>query len=214
MTLRFRRYSEVVDNSPPEGWRSKDPPALRGFANLPVHGRAATHTMHYFSIGSGATDCVVRKAIIQRVWRYKRVRFEIGVREIAGPGIIARVTRDPRPYWIQLDVAHAREEVVIRIDECRSVTPFPECSGTVVPAVEVLDVLTSNDLDHRRYAASSRRRDEQMHVIAHEDVCVNRTPCPTTRIVDDVPVHLEVQPVAKNRAAVGSPMNDVKRYTR
>ena len=118
MTLRFRWLAEVVENAPPEGWRSKDAPALGGFANLRVNGRAGTYTMYYFSVGSGADERVAPKSIIQRVWRHQWIRFELGVREIAGPCIIARMTRDRGPYRIQLDVAHACEEVLIRIDEC------------------------------------------------------------------------------------------------
>ena len=64
MTLRFRWLAEVVENAPPEGWRSKNAPALRGFANLRVNRQAGTHTMYYFSVGSGAADCVPRKSII------------------------------------------------------------------------------------------------------------------------------------------------------
>jgi hypothetical protein len=83
----------------------------------------------------------------------------------------------------------------------------------MVPSVEVLDVLTSDDLDHRRNAPGLRGSDKQMHVIAHEDVCVNRTVCAATRIVDDAPVHPEIQPIAKNRAAIRSPVDDVERYS-
>ena len=118
MTLRFRWLAEVVENAPPEGWRPKNAPALRGFANLSVNDRAGTHTMYYFSVPSSAADCVGRESSIERVWRHQGIRFELGVREIAGPCIIARITRDPGPYRIQLDVAHACEEVLIRIDEC------------------------------------------------------------------------------------------------
>ena len=117
MTLRFRQQAEFVENTPPEGWRSKNPPALGGFANLQVNGRAAPHPMYYFSVGSGAAECVARKSIILRVWRHQWIKFEFGVREIAGPCIIARITRHPGAYRIQLDIAHAREEVLIRIDE-------------------------------------------------------------------------------------------------
>jgi hypothetical protein len=84
----------------------------------------------------------------------------------------------------------------------------------MVPSVEVLNVLTSDDLDHRRNASGLGGSDEQMHVIAHEDVCVNRTLCAATRVVDDGPVHPEIQPVAKNRAAICSPVDDVERYSR
>jgi hypothetical protein len=64
MTLRFRWLAEIVENPPPEGWRSKNAPPLRGLANLRVNGQAGTRTMHYFSISSGAADCVGRESII------------------------------------------------------------------------------------------------------------------------------------------------------
>jgi hypothetical protein len=83
----------------------------------------------------------------------------------------------------------------------------------MVPSVEVLDVSTSDDLDHRRNAPRLDGRDEEVYVIGHQDVGVNRTLRAATRIVDDIPVHLEIQPIAKNRAAVCSAVDDVKRYS-
>ena len=58
------------------------------------------------------------------------------------------------------------------------------------------------------------RSDEQMHVIAHHDVSVNRTLRTTTRVIDDVPIRAEIQPIAEDRAAICPAVDDVKRYSR
>src|SRR6185369_2842890 len=117
MALRFRREPEVIDHSTSERWRSKNAPALCGLAKLRVRIRVRFSISDHCAVARGAADCVGRKSTVQRVWRDQWIRFELGVREIAGPGIVARVMRHRGPYRIQLDVAHAREEVLIRVDD-------------------------------------------------------------------------------------------------
>ena len=125
VTLRFRPETQVVDDLTSERGRSENPTRVRAFAKVSVGIRVRFTASDHFSVARGSARRIASKSLIELMRRHERIRFLLGVRQITGPCVLARVTRYPSPYRIQLDITHASEQVPIGIDDRRAISSFP-----------------------------------------------------------------------------------------
>ncbi len=62
----------------------------------------------------------------------QRVRDASCVCAMARPGILRRTFNHPCTHWIELDIAHAGQEVPLAINQGRPVSPFPQGPGALI----------------------------------------------------------------------------------
>lgn len=93
---------------------------------------------------------------------------------VAGPAVGGRVRDEARADRIQLDVALAILEVAPGLDDGRAVAALPQGAGAAVEPVDVRDVAAADVLHHPRDGERRRPGGEDVHVVAHEDVGVER----------------------------------------
>src|SRR4051812_29871264 len=125
--------------------------------------------------------------------------------EVARPDVVRGVRNHPRAIGIELDVALHSERVAIRIDDAREVAPLPQRTRSPLMPVEAWDVLPTDALDRSTDAFTMAARDEQVEVVAHQDVRMNGHPMLLRRFAQQME---ELQPVAiareKQLSAVGA----------
>ena len=80
-------------------------------------------------------------------WREQVVLPASRVAAIARAWIIRRVIRHVlHAQRVQLDIAHARQQICVRLHHRRSISPVPQGSATVVVIPEILGITPSNRL--------------------------------------------------------------------
>jgi hypothetical protein len=73
---------------------------------------------------------------------------------------------------IEIDVTVTVQDVTFAVDEARFVTSFPQCATATMPYVELTDVLATELLHKTCVSANCWRRDKQMDVVVHQDICM------------------------------------------
>ena len=91
------------------------------------------------------------------------------------PAIPVGVLDHLRADRVEFNVPATGEKIPLRVDQRRPETPFPQSARAMDPCVDVADELPSDQLHHARRAVAFFRRDQEMHVIRHEDVGMYRT---------------------------------------
>ena len=59
---------------------------------------------------------------------------------VTGPGIISRIYNHPRPNRVQLDIAKAREEVAISLNNAGLKPPLKQCTCALIGLIEVAHI--------------------------------------------------------------------------
>lgn len=98
-----------------------------------------------------------------------------GIVRVAGPAVGPGVADDPGPYRVGFDVAHAGDQVAFRIHQTSPEAAFPQGTAAPVPSIEIADIALPHALHQSRYAIVISWRHQQVNVVAHENVCMNRT---------------------------------------
>ena len=140
---------------------------------------------------------------------------------IDAPERVGRVTRPAIAGWVlnhdgadrvELDITGTGEQVAFRVDERRFVSPFPQGAGAPVAVVDVAHVTTAGGLHQARNALDVARRDQQMHVVGHEDVSMDGTAVTTARLEERV-VQIRVVVVREeDGSAVVATLDEVQRH--
>src|SRR5262249_54506472 len=81
----------------------------------------------------------------------------------------------PSPYRIQLDVSVAAEDVKCGLYDARAKPALPQGSGSLVSAIEILNVTLPKIAHQGRAGICSLRGEEQVHVVRHQTVRMHRT---------------------------------------
>ena len=103
----------------------------------------------------------------QRVVPPQRVRAE------ARPAVLVRRRDQARAHRVQLDVAHAGEQVPPRLKRQRFDALLPERAAALMRLVGVARVALGKRAHQARGAFRPRRRQQQVHVVAHQHVGVH-----------------------------------------
>jgi hypothetical protein len=80
---------------------------------------------------------------------------------------------DPGANRIQFDIPVARQDVPGRFDQAGLVPALPQAAGSLMLSIEVMGIALRQHVHQCRASCGATRRQEQMHVIAHEAVGVN-----------------------------------------
>src|SRR6185437_9900895 len=85
------------------------------------------------------------------------------------PRVVPGIVYDACPHRVELDIAHASEQVSIRIDDARTKTALEQGPRALVGPVHVPAVAPAQGLDQSRKAAGTMARREHVNVIRHQD---------------------------------------------
>ena len=158
-------------------------------------------------------DCLSEREV-HRMLAKEWIRLTFRVGSEAGPEVVAGGGHQACADRIHFYVAAALEEVSLRIDQRRSIAALPQSACATMTVVEVPHVPASERLHHASRRPCFPRADEQVRVIRHEHVCVDRA----TRTLADIQKYGEkaqaVPVVDEAPDAVVSPLEHVKYVTR
>lgn len=85
------------------------------------------------------------------------VRFPQSVMPVARPAILRGIIRHVCAYRVQFDVAHAGQQVILGLYHARFESAFPQATGAVVAAVDVLHIASADGL--HQFGDAARHRD-------------------------------------------------------
>lgn len=128
--------------------------------------------MQQLAIGFGARFRCGGERGVFRVWREKALLAKTAMTGAARPGEGGWIIRHTRADGIEVDVAEAAQHVAFAVDQAGLVAAFPQCSGALVTGIELADVAASELLHEARHRADLWRRDQQVHMVVHQDVGV------------------------------------------
>ena len=145
-----------------------------------------------------------------RVRRKESVVLPERVGAVARPGIPARVRDESCAHRVLLDVTHGGEEVAPRLHRRRVVSFLPQRVVVPVGGAQVTRV-TSGERGHQpRSAVRVDGREEQVHMIAHQRVSVDRALGPRRAFAQRFEVGGAVSCAGKAGAAFASALHDVQ----
>ncbi len=128
---------------------------------------------------------------------------------IARPAVVRRVIHHSCPYGIAFDVAAAAQKVSLRIDQACLEAALPQRAAAPIDVINVLNEAPAEVLHHAGEAVWPSRRCQQVHVIGHQHVGIDRAAILACRIKQAV----EVEPVVflgkEGGLPVIAPLDDV-----
>ena len=128
----------------------------------------------------------------------------------AGPTILRGSAHEAGANRVRLDVSAALEKVPFRVDQRRPEATLPQCPRTSVPIVEMAHVGGPECLHHAGWRARVACGDEQVDVVRHQDVGMNRAACLLARVEKRQQITRAVEVVDKAGAAVVAALNEMK----
>src|SRR5438445_4586183 len=130
---------------------------------------------------------------------------------VARPGVRARMRGESRAYRVLLDVAHAREEMRSRVHGRGVVGFLPYADFVATDLREVVRVAGGDRWHQARGALRAQRLEEQMHMIAHQRISVDRALCTRRAFAQRLEIGGAVSCAGKAGAALASALHDVQR---
>jgi len=98
-----------------------------------------------------------------------------GIDSIAGPAIVIRRGDHARAHRIEFDITHACEQVVLTGNQTPLVPSFPKRAAFSIGMVHIRDVTAADILNQSADGFSVLGGDQQMDMIGHQHVGMNRT---------------------------------------
>jgi hypothetical protein len=123
--------------------------------------------------------------------------------------VIKGMRANARPDRIQLDIPIALEQIGLTVYEAGLESTVPQRSGSLHRVVEEADIATPDALHQPAYAPGTSRGDQQVHVVAHQNVGVD-TALEAHRLFEQVAkVFQVVDPMHEAWPTVDAPLHDV-----
>jgi len=97
------------------------------------------------------------------------------VAAIAAPPIVRRLVDHACANRVELDLALAGQQIFVGLHQRGFVPAVPERAGASIRFVEVLNVAPPECHDESDHGLARRRREQQMHMIGHQHIRVQRT---------------------------------------
>lgn len=116
-------------------------------------------------------------------------------------------------HGVEVDVAHAAQQVVRVVDQARLVAAFPQRAGAPVARVELRGVLAAKPLHHAAGRAGCGRRHQQVDVVVHQHIGVEPAIVGEQRLAQQMAVAGAVGIVQETGQAVVAALHDVSRDT-
>src|SRR5690349_8319072 len=104
----------------------------------------------------------------------KLASFTVRIGAKARPRIVRSLRRQAGTYRIQLDVAVAGKQVALGLHKARLVPSVPEAPRSAIRPVDVLRMQLTHVLHEHCAAVSIPRRYEQVDMVGHEAIRVER----------------------------------------
>src|SRR5690348_10766693 len=141
----------------------------------------------------------------------ERVVLAERVRAMARPAVRRRVRGEPGAHRILLDVAHAREHLRPRVYGRGVVGFLPYRSLVAVLEREIAGVARGNRGHQARRPPLALRGEEEVHVVSHQGVGVDRAAGPRGAFAQHPEIGGAVSAAGKARAALVTALDHVKR---
>lgn len=132
----------------------------------------------------------------------------------AGPVVMLRMLDHRGANGVELDIAVRGKKVVIRVDQAGFEASFPQRSGASMAVVEGRHIRLAKLAHGQRYLARLVGTDEQMHVIAHQNVGVNSQAMFRGALAQQTEVVATVVVIQKDGASIDPALCDVEWYPR
>ena len=117
-------------------------------------------------------------------------------------------------HRVEFDIPVGGQQVAIRVDQAGFEAPFSQGSGASMAAVECGDIGLSKLAHGQRHLTGFPGADEQVHVVAHEDIGVDFQPMFRGAFGQQTQIVAAVVVIQKDGASIDSALRDVERYTR
>src|SRR6185437_17063668 len=97
------------------------------------------------------------------------------------------------------------------VDEARFVAAFPQRPGALMAGVELADVAAAEFLHQASDGTRRRWRQEEVDVVVHQDVGVQRAAGVLQRLVENTQVAVPIAVIQKARQAIVATLDNVLR---
>ena len=132
------------------------------------------------------------------------------VRTEARPGIGAGSIDHSGAHGIELDVALATQQIAFGLNDAGPETPLPQRTAAIVDAIDVLHVALSQVLHQQRGPIAPARREQQVHVVGHQDIGVDRAYVARRQLLQMVEIAAVVVIGKEAGAAIVPTLDDVQ----
>src|SRR5260221_7640241 len=147
--------------------------------------------------------------LVDRMLGQQRIRRFESVVAIARPREIGPIRHHVGAQLVSLDIAMTGEEIGLAVEDGRSVAALPQRAGAPVAAVDMSDVAAAEQLEDPRQRIGTRRREEQMKMIAHQHIGMEETTLRRQRGSEPAEVELPVAVGEEDRHPVVAALNDM-----
>jgi hypothetical protein len=129
----------------------------------------------------------------------------------AGPRVVLWYSGHPCSHGISFDVPIDSQQVVVRRDQARLESALPQGAGAAMSVVEHLHVALRRPAKSRGRRTGERRSRQQMHVVAHQHICVNRKTALTREKSQQAQIMMPIFIVDEYGAPVNASVRNVQR---
>jgi hypothetical protein len=129
----------------------------------------------------------------------------------AAPSVVGRVRDHPGTQRIEFDVALTGKQISLRLHERRPKAAIPKRAYSTVLSIDVPNVAASHRNHRAREIVFSNWRHQEMHVIRHQHVSVQRDLCAPQNLAQQGEVADVILFGEEARAPVMSALNHVNR---
>jgi hypothetical protein len=164
------------------------------------------------AIGAQPIHQPTAKSSIDQVLCDELIVLSIRVPRIARPLVLVGSINDSGANRIQLDVATAREEIVLGIDEHRPEAAFPKRAGASLSFIDGSHETASHVLQHAGGAFLDPRRDQEMNMVGHQDVRVDLAAMSVTGDTQRVTIFLPILGPEEHGQPIVPSMDEVEGY--
>ena len=113
---------------------------------------------------------------------------------------------------VELDIPIRGEQVAVRVDQTGFEASFPQRSSASMATVESGDISLTQLAHAQRYLAGPVGTDEQVHVIAHQNVGVDAQAVARGALAQQTEIVAPVFVIQKDGTSIDPTLGDVERY--
>lgn len=129
------------------------------------------------------------------------------------PTIVLWMASHMSPHRVQFDIAVAMHRVVFILGQAGFKTAFPQCATALVGTIDVLHITLAKMFHHHGRSGCLRWRKQQMHMVLHQAICMNRASMLVGLLFKQIQVVQVVLFSEEAGRAVVTSLNDVPRHT-
>jgi len=132
---------------------------------------------------------------------------------VTGPRVVSWIGNHSGAYRVELNVALAYEQVGLRLHERGFVPTVPECAGSTVSVIDVLDVAPADRDNQPRDRGRVFWGEQEMDMVGHQHVGVKLAVLVLQGVAQPAEVGVAILIVEKAGSAIVATLHDVQRYT-